>query len=279
MQIHKALVTAAGPGQSSLPLQRLVDRDGVEKTALEMIIEEISSAGIDSIGIVLSPGSEDAYRKAAGAYVDRLTFVIQENATGYGQAILKAKDFLGDSAFLHLVGDHLYLSSNTKTCAQQLIEVAQSENCSVSAVQATRENMLPYFGAIGGQRLAQTERLYDVKRVVEKPTPTMAEQDLTIAGFRSGTYLCFFGMHIITPKVLELLQKNIEAKNRPAPLSEALNELVEHERYLAAEIEGHRYNIGIKYGLLQTQLALSLSGVDRDRILSSMVEILAVGQK
>jgi UTP--glucose-1-phosphate uridylyltransferase len=60
MKISKAVVTAAGPGQSSLPLQRLVDRDGIEKTALEMIIEEIAAAGIDSIALVLSPGSEPA---------------------------------------------------------------------------------------------------------------------------------------------------------------------------------------------------------------------------
>ncbi|MBM3967612.1 MAG: UTP--glucose-1-phosphate uridylyltransferase, partial [Planctomycetes bacterium] len=86
MIIKKAVVTAAGPGQSSLPLQRLVDRDGVEKTALEMIIEEIVSAGIDSIAMVLSPGSEEAFREAAGNHIERVTFVTQREAAGYGQA-------------------------------------------------------------------------------------------------------------------------------------------------------------------------------------------------
>jgi UTP--glucose-1-phosphate uridylyltransferase len=275
MQIRKAVITAAGPGQSALPLQRLVDRDGAEKTALEMIIEEVDAAGVESIAIVISPGNEDAYRRAAGQYLERLTFVIQSEANGYGQAILCAKDYVADQPFLHLVGDHLYLSSEAKRCAQQLIEVASQENCSVSAVYPTKEKMLPYFGAIGGQRLPQTDRLYSIKRVIEKPTPTMAEQELTIAGFRSGIYLCFFGIHVLTPTVMSILSELAEKRNRPFPLAEALQELASRERYLGCEIQGQRYNIGIKYGLLNTQLALSLSGIDRDQVLSDMVELLA----
>jgi UTP--glucose-1-phosphate uridylyltransferase len=275
MQIRKALITAAGPGQTALPLQRLVDRDGVEKTALEMIVEEVASAGIDSVGIVISPGNEEAYRRAAGQYLDRITFVTQPKPDGYGQAILCAKPFLEGAAFLHLVGDHLYLSNHAKSCAKQLIEVATVEECAVSGVHPTKEKMLPFFGAIGGLRLPQTDRLYEVKRVIEKPTPTLAEQELNIAGFRSGIYLCFFGIHVLTPSVIEILERMVQTEHRPVPLAEALNELASRERFLACEVEGHRYNIGIKYGLLNTQLAFSLSGVDRDRVLSDMVELLA----
>jgi len=275
MQINKAIITAAGPGQSALPLQRLVDRDGIEKTALEMLLGKVADAGIESVGIVISPGNEDAYKCAAAGFIDRITFITQPEPKGYGQAILCAKPFLRDDPFLHLVGDHLYLSSQEKECVQQLIEVASAEECSVSGVQATREKMLPFFGAIGGTRLPQTDHLYDINRVIEKPTPTTAEQELTIAGFRSGTYLCFFGMHVLTATTLEILERLVATENRPVALAEALNELANRERYLACEIQGQRYNIGVKYGLLNTQLALSLSGVDRDRVLSDMVELLA----
>ena len=170
MQINKALITAAGPGQSALPLQRLVDRDGVEKTALEMILGKVAKSGIESVAIVISPGNEEAYRRAAGGFVERLTFVTQPEPTGYGQAILCAKSFLEDAPFLHLVGDHLYLSSQDKGCVKQLIEVATAEECSVSGVQATRETMLPFYGAIGGIRLPQTERLYGI--TCRKPFPS-----------------------------------------------------------------------------------------------------------
>ena len=53
MDIRKALITAAGESQRTLPLQSLVDRDGVTKTALAIIIEEVIGAGIETIGVVI----------------------------------------------------------------------------------------------------------------------------------------------------------------------------------------------------------------------------------
>jgi UTP--glucose-1-phosphate uridylyltransferase len=58
-------------------------------------------------------------------------------------------------------------------------------------------------------------------------------------------------------------------------LSTALAELAQRERYLAAELNGRRYDIGVKYGLLTAQLALALDGQDRDEVLSGIVELLA----
>ncbi|MFM8328487.1 MAG: UTP--glucose-1-phosphate uridylyltransferase, partial [Pirellulaceae bacterium] len=86
--IHKALITAAGPRQNTLPLQRLVDRDGVEKSALQMIIEEVLAAGIESVGIVIRPGDEAPYRMAAGTHADRLCFLVQQEPRGSAAAIL-----------------------------------------------------------------------------------------------------------------------------------------------------------------------------------------------
>ena len=40
MRIRKAVITAAGRSQRSLPLQTLIDRDGVEKPVLRIIVEE-----------------------------------------------------------------------------------------------------------------------------------------------------------------------------------------------------------------------------------------------
>ncbi len=113
--------------------------------------------------------------------------------------------------FLLLVGDHLYLSSEARTCAQQLVEVAQAESCAVSAVQATHESKLPYYGAVGGHLVAGKSRLYEVENVLEKPTPTEAEQKLIVPGLRAGHYLCFFGMHVLTPAVIEFLAEGARA--------------------------------------------------------------------
>jgi UTP--glucose-1-phosphate uridylyltransferase len=308
VKIEKAVITAAGRNQRTLPLQTLIDRDGTEKSMLGILVEEVLSAGVEEIAIIVVPGDEVAYAEVVGDHLGRLHFIPQEKPLGYGHAVYCARDFVGDAPFLHLVGDHLYVSndgpssvsgpdsvsgpgSNSgRSCAQQLVEVAQAEACAVSAVQATRENLLPYYGTIGGRREPGRKDLYIVETVVEKPTPTEAELTLMVPGLRAGHYLCFFGMHVLTPTVMDILGKQVEdmesANSAEVPhavrndkrgritLSGALNILATREKYLALEENALRYDVGVKYGLLIAQLALALSGRDREEVLTRLLELL-----
>jgi len=276
VEIKKAIITAAGKTQRTLPLQTLVDRDGVTKTALRILIEEILAAGIEEICVVVCPGDQAAYAAAAGGQSGRLRFVEQGAALGYGHAVSCAREFAGAGPFLLLVGDHLYVSGGGKRAAQQLVEIARAEKCAVSAVQATHESKLPYYGTVGGRLVAGRKGVYEISEVIEKPTPTEAEQRLIVPGLRAGHYLCFFGMHVLTPAVMEILQEEVaRAGSRGVNLSTTLTKLAKRERYLACELQGHRYDIGVKYGLLTAQLALALDGQDRDEVLSGLVELLA----
>lgn len=276
MRVTKAVITAAGRSQRTLPLQRIVDRDGAPKTVLGIMIEETLRAGVDEIGVVICPGDAVAFAAAAGAHAGRLHFVEQQTPGGYGHALACARDFVGDTPCLHLVGDHLWRSRSERGCAEQLVAVAQAESCATSAVQDSRESQLPAYGVIGGRRLPGRPDLYLVEAVREKPTPTEAEQHLAVPGLRAGHYLCFFGMHVLTPGVLEILERQLRDAADPTrvTLSDALDELAAHERLLALSNLGTRYDVGHKYGLLTAQLALALGGVDRDEVLVSLVELL-----
>lgn len=274
MEIRKAVITAAGRNQRALPLQSLVDRDGETKTALAIIIEEALAAGVAEIAVIVAPGDHDAYLAAAGRHAAKLVILEQTEARGFGHAVLAAREFVGDAAFLLLVGDHLYVSTAERLCARQLVEVAQHHRCAVSAVHGTHESQLPYYGAVGGRRLHAQSSLYEITDVVEKPTPTEAEQRLLVPGLRAGHYLCFFGMHVLTPTVMTLLRES-QAPDSPLQLSPALAQLARRERYLAFEAQGRRYDIGSRYGLLNAQLALALAGRDREQILHLVIELLA----
>ncbi|MGD0896448.1 MAG: sugar phosphate nucleotidyltransferase [Thermoguttaceae bacterium] len=292
MKIRKAVITAAGPNQNRLPLQRFVDIDGTEKTALAIIIEEVVAAGVEEIAVVIRHGDQPAYAEAAGGYARMLSFAEQPEPRGYGDALYRAAEFVDGQPFVHLVSDHLYLSGQSRRCAQQLVEAAQTQECPVSAVQPTRESMLRYYGAVGGRREPGRTDLYVIERVMEKPTPSEAEQHLIVPGLRAGYYLCLFGMHVLTPVVMEILGESISAspdpaapgapvgsRSQPVMLSPALEELARRERYLAMELDGTRHNIGVKYGMLLAQLALALAGKDRDEILARMIELLARGKE
>src|SRR5579883_2155846 len=150
MNVRKAVITAAGRDQRGLLLQTLVDRDGVEKNALEILLEEATAAGAEEVGLVVAPGDEAAYRAAAGGSGSRVHVIPQPDPLGYGHAVLQAAPFTAGEPFLHLVGDHLFGSRGGVRAARQVAEAAAAERAAVSAVQPTRETMLPYYGAVGG---------------------------------------------------------------------------------------------------------------------------------
>ena len=277
MNIAKAVITAAGRNQRTLPLQTLIDRDGEEKSVLQVIVEEVLRAGVEEICVVVCPGDEKSYADIVGDHAGRLHFAHQAEPLGYGHAVYCARDFAGLDPFLHLVGDHLYVSRSPKGCAEQLVEVARAENCAISAVQSTRESHLPYYGTIGGRRLPDRQQVYQIEKVIEKPTPTQAEQHLLVPGLRAGHYLCLFGIHVLTPAIFTILEQQLK-KGNSASFSDAMTELAGQEQYLALESQGWRYDVGVKYGLLTAQLALSLNGVDCDQVLSNLLELLALHQ-
>jgi UTP--glucose-1-phosphate uridylyltransferase len=278
MTISKALITAAGRNQRYLPLQTLVERDGYPRPVLSHLIEEVLSAGIESIGVVICPGDQDLYRRAAGDQVRRLTLIEQQEPNGYAGAISCGREFLGGESFLLMVSDHLFISQDaTRSCARQLVDAAIAEKCAMSAVQATHESHLAAFGAVGGRLFDSRPGLYEVERVIEKPTPTQAEQELIVPGLRVGHYLCFLGMHVLGPSVPETLAAMLADAPDPTRvhLADALNALDERERYLAIELAGRRYDLDEPYGLLTAQLALALDGGQRAEVLAKIVSLLA----
>ena len=269
------MITVGSPAQRHLPFQTLIDADGERKAVLQVIVEEALKADIEEVALVIPDGESRAFGQVAGGHTDRLVFIEQKEALGYGHALHLSKDFCAGEPFLHLVGDHLWVSSEPAYgCAQRLVRTACEHGCAMSGVKETREHLLPDFGAVGGRSVAGFPDLYEIESVLEKPTPTIAEQELSVPGIRAGYYLCFFGMHVLSPLVLDLLGDMLEEGRQPS-LSDALDKLADREKFLAKVMQDQRYDVGEKYGLLTAQLAISLSGRDREDVLARIAGLLA----
>lgn len=307
MQITKAVITAAGRGARQYPasdtvqkaMLPLVDRDGLTKPVLQIIAEEAMDSGIEEICVVTAPGDETVYRAHFRNYAanlrsafhgsewaetqaqrlddlaQRLVFAVQPEPSGYGHAVWCARDFVAGAPFLLLLGDHLYISSESRRCARQLLELAAAEECAASAVQATREHLIHQYGTLTGKRHHDQPSVYTIDEIIEKPNPTLAELRLHVPGLRAGHYLCFFGMHVLTASVFDLLDDLVRRDTREQgqiPLTTALNALAHREKYLALETRGARYNLGVKYGFVEAQIALALAGADRESMLAGLLE-------
>ncbi len=275
LKIRKALITAAGPQQRRLPLQSLTDRDGATKPALAIILSEMIEAGIEKVGLVLAPGDRAAYESVLQPYASSLVYLEQAAPLGYGHAVLCGREFVGGESFLLQVCDHLYVSHAELSCTRQLLDLGQLESCAISAVQATHESLLQFYGTVSGSLIPGRKGLYQIESVIEKPTPTIAEQQCIVPGLRRGHYLCFFGMHLLTPAIFDLLQAEAVANTGKFSLTPSLASLAQREKYLAVEIAGRRADLEARFGLLRAQIALGMNGSSRDEVLAVLAEELA----
>jgi UTP--glucose-1-phosphate uridylyltransferase len=309
--IKKAVITAAGRGARLYPaadtvdkaMLPLVDRDGLAKPVIQVIAEEALDSGIEELSIVCAPGDEAQYVRrfellrsnllAAYPNVDwaqdqaerlsnllrRTHFAVQDEALGYGHAVYCARDFVGREPFLLLLSDHLYVSHvKGQRCAQQVLELANREACSVAAVQSTREHLVGRYGTLSGKHVPNNPGVYQIERIIEKPSLSRAELELQTPGLRVGHYLCFFGMYALTPAVFDILEAAIRQGGNgkgDTQLTPALQELANRERYLALEVKGTRHDIGARLGLLQAQIAVGLAGRERDQVLMRIAELLS----
>ena len=290
----------------------LVDRDGLTKPVIQIIGEEAIDSGIEQICIIVQPGEEHLYRdyfrrmdtdtvrafrgkdwailasEKLQAFGERLSFAEQHAPDGFGHAVYQAKAFVGDEPFLLLLGDHVYVSDTKDRCAKQLLNVYDRQPGgqppdSVTAVQPTVERLLHLFGVIAGSPVDAERGVYRADRIVEKPSVELARSGMVTPGLPAGNYLAHFGMWVFSPRIFDSLEYLIENDLRDRgeiQLTAAQEHLRQHsDTYWAVVTEGQRYDTGIPYGLMETQLALALNGVHRADICEAIARILATQAK
>jgi UTP--glucose-1-phosphate uridylyltransferase len=313
MKIKKAIITAAARGNRLYPVADtvqkamlpIIDTDGINKPVIQIIAEEAFASGIEEVCIVCAPGDDtryiesfkilqssilDSYKNSAWAekqstaisnLLGRVSFAVQKESLGYGHAVYQAKEFINDESFLLLLGDYLYVSNEKgRRCAKQLIDLAVKEDCSVSAVNPIIEHQISKYGTLTGKTLLNNEGVYQIEKIIEKPSVSQAELELHTPGLRAGYYLCFFGMNLFKPFIFDLLSEEIKSSTKePILLTPVMQKMAKTDKYLAMEIKGSRYDTSKKLGLLQAQIALGLAGDIKDELMTTIIQLLAEAKK
>jgi UTP--glucose-1-phosphate uridylyltransferase len=296
-RIRKAIIPVAGratrhwPASLAVPkaLFPLVDGDGRTKPVLQLILEEAFASGIERACVVTGPGEEGPYRRylealealealavgegggaggAGGAgttsgrvdWPARVSFAIQSSPDGFGHAVLCGRDFAAGEPVLVMLGDHVYRSAETRPCARQLLDCFHAGGAAVSAVQRTPEADLHLFGTVRATPLSGRARAYTVHEIVEKPAVATARERLRVPGVPVGQYLCWFGLHAMTPGLFDVLDEDARLDRRERgelQLTAAQARLAAREPYLAYEVAGWRFDMGDPAGLVRTQQALA----------------------
>lgn len=284
-KVRKAVIPAAGFGTRLFPATKatkkelfpVVDRDGITKPAILIIVEEALSAGIDEVIIIVQRDdlpsfqsffnqqiSIENYNKLPPHFQEysrrllemgrHVSFVLQTNQEGFGHAVYSAREAVGNEPFLLMLGDHLYRSNGEQSCAAQMIEAYQRHGKSVVGLKRTPVDDISSFGVVTGAWLEE-QRLLGITEFAEKPTPAYAAANLRVPGMPQDEYLTVFGQYILKPELFELLDQNICNNVRERgefQLTSVLDTLRQVDGFNGLMIDGQRFDIGIPEHYLST---------------------------
>jgi UTP--glucose-1-phosphate uridylyltransferase len=279
--VRKAVVPVAGLGTRHFPASHavkkelfpVVGRDGISRALFHYHLVELTEAGIEEICLIVQPG-EDAtirsYLEGPGEeYLRRLekypilreearrmsdlarrvSFAVQREQEGYGHAVYQTREFAGGEPVLLCLGDHLFRGAPLSPYRELAEAVAFSDGKSISAVNRISPSELKGYGTIAGTRRSHTPALIDVSLIIEKPDVAVAREKLRVDGLGEEEFLGWFGMHLLTPSIYDILGEMIRddiRDNGEFQLTRAQEIQRQREGYLALEMTGaERFDFGL----------------------------------
>jgi UTP--glucose-1-phosphate uridylyltransferase len=267
--ILKAVIPAAGLGTRFLPATKASPKEMlplVDKPLIQYVVEEAVAAGIRDIVIVTGRGKraiEDHFDVAfelettlRGQGKKKLLDVIQEitglanfvyvrqrEAKGLGHAVLQAKGAVGDEAFAVLLGDDII--DHPVPAIEQLIAVYQEVGVAVIGLQPVTREEVSQYGIIKGKEIKPG--LYQIKDLVEKPTPDQAPSTVAV-----------IGRYVLTGDIFSILEHTAPGRNGEIQLTDALRELARQGRLYGKVLDGRRHDAGDKLGFLKATVEFGL---------------------
>lgn len=289
-QVRKAIIPAAGLGTRFLPATKALAKEMlpiVDKPTIQFIVEEARKSGIEDIVVVdgknkrsiedhfdsnpeLEDNLRDKHKDEMLKLVQETTdiniyFIRQSHPRGLGDAVLTARDFIGDEPFVVMLGDDLNnINGDAEPLTKELINSYEETGASTLAVMRVPHEDTAKYGVINPSKEVMPG-LYNVTSFVEKPEPKDAPSDLAI-----------IGRYVFTPEIFYVLAKTKPGKGNEIQLTDAINTLNKTQRVFAHEYKGHRYDVGNKFGWIETNIEYGLKHPETKDELREYIKDLGV---
>ena len=271
-KIQKCLLPVAGFGTRFLPFTKTIPKEMLPiltKPLIQLATEEAFSSGCSFFTMIISKNKmaikdhfssnlniekllltskKDSALDELNTIINncRFDYLIQDEMKGLGHAISVGKDSIGEECFGVILPDDLCINKG-KSVMQQMINVhSQYEDCCIVAVKEVEESDISKYGVIDGDLKDESERIFFVSNLIEKPTIDEAP-----------TKMAVIGRYILTPEIFEILDF-IEPDHRgEIQITDALKVLAKKGKVIAYKFEGKRYDCGSFDGYLEANKKLS----------------------
>jgi len=263
--IKKCLFPAAGYGTRFLPATKAVPKEMLpilSKPLLQFGVEEALAAGISNMAIVtgrgkraiedhfdnsfelesqLSGTSKESYLKEINEIINTATFtyVRQKQMLGLGHAILTGEPLIGNEPFAVILADDLCDCTGDGVISE-MVQIFNKFQCSVIAIQDVPMNETNKYGIIDGNIIENSNNLYQVTDMIEKPEEKNTPSNMAI-----------IGRYILTPDIFDILKTIKPDKNREIQITDALKIQAEQGKVIAYKFSGKRFDCGSVKGYLE----------------------------
>jgi UTP--glucose-1-phosphate uridylyltransferase len=284
--IRKAIFPVAGFGTRFLPATKAQPKEMlmiVDKPVIQYLVEEAVQAGIQEIVFVTGRGKRaiedhfdysfelektlveknklDLVKKVKEVEnLAKFSYVRQPIPLGDGQALSCAAHlFSADEAALVVFGDTLY----DQPISPQVLAVFEKYGDPVIGLAEVPRSEVSKYGVIDGIDLG--DGVYEIKRMVEKPSIEEAPSCLVAAG-----------IYVITPAVFATLATMKSGKSGEIRLADAFQLMLEKGLPIyGKKLEGEWLDTGNKLNFLKATLKIGLKDEEVGADLQSLINSLA----
>ncbi len=270
-KIRKAIFPVAGLGTRFLPATKANPKEMlpvVDKPLIQYAVEEAVAAGITDLIFVtgrtkrsIADHFDKAYELENELQKHNKTRMLelvqnilpnhvtcihirQAEPLGLGHAVLCARAAVGNEPFAVILADDL-IDDGDQGCLKQMSEVYDKYQNSVIAVENIPIEETSKYGIVDSETLGA--RVGKLKSIVEKPQSDEAPSTKAVVG-----------RYILVPLIFDLLDNIGQGAGGEIQLTDAIAELLKHERVLSWQFDGKRYDCGSKLGYLQATVEYAL---------------------
>jgi UTP--glucose-1-phosphate uridylyltransferase len=289
MKITKAIIPAAGLGTRLLPATKAIPKEMlpiINVPAIQLIVEEAVKSGIKDILIVVSQTKNPIIdhfdynyelqqrlikknKKELAIMIKKIgdianiQFVRQKEPLGLGHAIKCGKIFCGNDPFAVILGDDVVKNlPNEKPALRQCIDAFLKTNSCIVGIQKIRKELVNKYGiVIAKNKKKETEKIFTLKGLIEKPPITKTTSNYAI-----------LGRYVLTSDIFGALEKTKFDQSGEIQLTDALKILIKNgEKISACRFTGKRYDLGSKIGLISATIDYAL---DDPEIKNNIIKLI-----
>lgn len=270
MKIRKAIIPAAGLGTRVLPASKAMPKEMlpiVDKPAIQYIVEEAVKAGITDILIITNRGKgiiedhfdysielENMLEKRGNtavleevrrpAELANIYYLRQKVTKGLGDAVLRAKEFVGDEPFAVLYGDDVIIGEIP--AIGEMCEAYEKYGKCVVGIKEVSDEFIVKYSSLKVSELE--DKIFSVTDMIEKPALENKFSNYSV-----------LGRCVLTPEIFDILERIPLGAGGELQLTDAMAVIAREAGMTGVEFSGTRYDMGNKFGILKANIEVGLN--------------------